>query len=126
MSAMSQPTARPLGPPTRLVACLLAGLLVLAAAVAPCRAFTVAGASDTVVVASGGTFTVDLVVRDPDLPFNAFDLSVHFDPARLTNLPMSPTGLQRGPLLVDACSLNAPFHVFTPAPDSVVGTMVIL
>src|SRR5262249_28791862 len=74
----------------------------------------------------GGTFTVDLVVRDPDLAFNAFDLSVHFDPAWLTLAPMSPVSQQRGALMVNACTLNAPFHVFTPGPDSAVCTLVIL
>ena len=109
---------------TRLIVWLLAG--IAATAGAPARAFTVAGATDTVAVASGGTFTVDFVVRDPGAPFNAFDLSVHFDPARLTNSPLSPLSLQRGPLMVNACALNDPFHLFTPAPDSVVGTLVIL
>ena len=106
-----------------LFACLAAGLLLAAA---PARALTVSGATDTVVVASGGTFTVDFVASDPGPPFNAFDLSVHFDPAVLTSNPLSPTSLQRGALLLNACSLNAPFHIFTPGPDSVVGTMVIL
>ena len=117
---------RPHGPKPLLSACLAAGLASAAAGVVPAHAFTVAGASDTVAVASGGTFTVDFVVKDPDQPFNAFDLSVHFDPARLTSFPLSPTSLQRGALMVDACALNAPFHIFTPGPDSVVGTLVIL
>ena len=114
--------ARPRTPWTLLVACLGTALT----GIGPAQAFTVAGASDTVAVASGGTFTVDFVVRDPDQPFNAFDLSVYFDPAKLTSYPMSPTTLQRGALLVDACTLNAPFHVFTPGPDSLVGTLVIM
>ena len=108
------------------VPCLLAGLVAAVATVAPAHAFTVAGATDTVVVAPGGTFTIDFVVSSPDLPFNAFDLSVHFDPARLTNSPMAPLELQRGALMVNACTLNEPFHIFAPAPDSVVGTLVIL
>jgi hypothetical protein len=110
---------------TLLAACL-ADLGNAAAGLEPAHAFTVAGASDTVVVAPGGTFTVDFVVKDPDAPFNAFDLDVHFDPAKLTSYPMSPTTLQRGSLMVDACTLNAPFHIFTPGPDSLVGTLVIL
>jgi hypothetical protein len=110
---------------TLLAACL-AALGTAAAGLEPAHAFTVAGASDTVVVAPGGTFTVDFVVKDPDAPFNAFDLDVHFDPAKLTSYPMSPTTLQRGSLMVDACTLNAPFHIFTPGPDSLVGTLVIL
>jgi hypothetical protein len=125
MSVMSRRTACPPWLRNAIGACLLAVPLLVAPA-APAAAFTVAGATDTVVVASGGTFTVDLVVRDPDLAFNAFDLSVHFDPARLTNSPLSPLTLQRGALMVNACTLNAPFHVFTPGPDSVVCTLVIL
>ena len=109
-----------------LLAVCLAALGTAAAGLEPAHAFTVAGASDTVVVAPGGTFTVDFVVKDPDAPFNAFDLDVHFDPAKLTSYPMSPTTLQRGALMVDACTLNAPFHIFTPGPDSLVGTLVIL
>jgi hypothetical protein len=109
-----------------LLAVCLAALGTAAAGLEPAHALTVAGASDTVVVAPGGTFTVDFVVKDPDASFNAFDLDVHFDPAKLTSYPMSPTTLQRGSLMVDACTLNAPFHIFTPGPDSVVGTLVIL
>jgi len=109
-----------------LLAVCLAALGTAAAGLEPAHAFTVAGASDTVVVAPGGTFTVDFVVKDPDASFNAFDLDVHFDPAKLTSYPMSPTSLQRGALMVDACTLNAPFHIFTPGPDSLVGTLVIL
>jgi hypothetical protein len=123
---MDRHSARPPRALTPLAASLAAGLLVVAAGALPARAFTVAGATDTVVVASGGAFTVDFVVRDPDLPFNAFDLSVHFDPGLLTNVPMSPVSLQRGALMVDACTLNAPFHIFAAGPDSVVGTIVIL
>jgi len=123
---MDRHSARPYRAWTPIAACLAAGLWIASAGVAPVRAFTVAGATDTVVVASGGTFTVDFVVRDPDLAFNAFDLSVHFDPAKLTSFPLSPISLQRGDLMVNACTLNAPFHVFTPGPDSVVGTLVIL
>lgn len=109
-----------------LLAVSLAALGTAAAGLEPAHAFTVAGASDTVVVAPGGTFTVDFVVKDPDASFNAFDLDVHFDPAKLASYPMSPTTLQRGSLMVDACTLNAPFHIFTPGPDSLVGTLVIL
>jgi hypothetical protein len=123
---MHRVEARSHRPWISLSACLLAALVAVVAIVTPAHAFTVAGATDTVFVASGGTFTIDFVVSDPDLPFNAFDLSVHFDPARLTNSPMSPLSLQRGALMVNACTLNQPFHIFTPGPDSVVGTLVIL
>src|SRR5262245_21061996 len=91
-----------------LASCLLAGLVAATTLVAPARAFTVGGATDTVVVASGGTFTIDFVVSNLGQAFNAFDLSVHFDPSRLTNVPMSPLSLQRGALMVSACALNQP------------------
>jgi hypothetical protein len=123
---MKRITANRFRPRTRLVAWLLAVVNAAAAGGAPAHAFTVAGATDTVVVASGGTFTVDFVVRDPDSPFNAFDLSVHFDPSRLTSTPMSPLSLQRGSLMVNACAINEPFHLFSSAADSAVGTLVIL
>jgi len=103
-------------------------LCALALGAAPARAvtFTVGGATDTVAVASGQSFTVDLVARGAGPPFNAFDLDVHFDPAKLTNVPLSPLTAQRGELMVYACTTNAPFHQFISAPDSVVGTLVIL
>ena len=106
---------------------VLASLLLLGlAGASPVRAFTVSGATDTVVVAPGGQCAVDVVVRNPDQAFNAFDLSIHFDPAFLTNVPLSPVSLQRGELMLGACALNQPFHIFTPAPDSLVCTLVIL
>ena len=107
------------------LACAL-GLVLLACTPARAARFTVAGATDTVSAAPGQTFTLDLVVRDAGPSFNAFDLCVHFDPARLTNTPMSPLSAQRGPLMTSACTENAPFHLFTATPDSLVCTMVIL
>jgi hypothetical protein len=100
--------------------------LALAAARANAAQFTVAGASDTVSVAPGQVVTLDLVVRDAGPAFNAFDLVLRFDPARLTNTPMSPLTAQRGPLMTSACTTNSPFHVFTPAYDSLVCTLVIM
>jgi len=122
---MPRPTAGASWPRTPLHIVVLACLLALGSACGA-RAFTVAGAADTVAVTPGGTFTVDFVVRDPDAAFNAFDLDVHFDPSQLTLSPMSPLSQQRGALMVDACTLNAPFHVFTPGPDSAMCTLVIL
>src|SRR5262249_14973986 len=123
--AMPRPTARVSRPRTPLGACALALLLGCGTA-GRAAAFTVAGAPDTVAGVPGRPFTLRPVVRDPDAAFNAFDLSVHFDPAWLTLSPMSPLSQQRGPLMVNACTLNAPFHVFTPGPDSTVCTLVIM
>jgi hypothetical protein len=102
------------------------GLLLLACSPARAAWFSVAGATDTVSVSPGQKFTLDLVVRDAGPAFNAFDLTLHFDPARLTNTPMSPLTAQRGPLMTSACATNSPFHLFTPSADSLVCTMVIL
>lgn len=122
MNAFADRLARSLRPPA------LAALLVVLVLVPRAHAarFLVAGATDTVAVAPGQTFTVDLVVRTTSPPFNAFDLDVRFDAARLTNVPMSPLNLQRGALMTSACITNSPFHLFTPSPDSLVCTLVIL
>lgn len=88
--------------------------------------FSVGGATDTVAVALGQTFTVDVVVREASPSFNAFDLDARFDPALLTNTPMSPLSAQRGSLMTSACLTGSPFHLFSSSPDSVVCTMVIL
>jgi hypothetical protein len=111
-----------------MTARLRAVLLALALLASPAQAvqFVLAGAADTVAVAPGQTFTVDLVLRTASPAFNAFDLDLHFEPGRLTNVPMSPLNSQRGALMTSACFTNSPFHLFTPAPDSVVCTMVIL
>ena len=102
------------------------GALALANPPARAAQLTVAGASDTVAVAPGDTFTLDLVVRGASPPFNGFDLDVRFDPTRLTSTPMSPLTLQRGTLMTSACTSNSPFHMFTNTPDSLVCTLVIL
>jgi len=112
--------------PRALAAAMCALALALVGTPARAEQFTVAGASDTVAVSQGQTFTLDLVVRDAGPAFNAFDLCVRFDPARLTNTPMSPLSAQRGALMTSACTTNSPFHLFTPTPDSLVCTMVIL
>jgi hypothetical protein len=107
------------------LACAL-GLLLLASTPTDAAQITVAGASDTVSVAPGQSLTLDLVVPQSGPAFNAFDLDVRFDPALLTNTPMSPLAAQRGALMTSACTTNSPFHVFTPTFDSLVCTMVIL
>ena len=106
---------------------LLAAVVVLAAA-APARAsrFVVAGPTDTLSVAPNTTFTLEIVVREAGPAFNAFDLDVHFDPARLVNVPMVPLSAQRGALMTSACLANAPFHLFSGGSDAFTATMVIL
>ena len=115
---------RPL-PRLRVLACAL-GILALTCSAARAARYTLAGAADTVAVSPGQTFTLDLVLRDASPPFNAFDLDVRFDPARLTNTPMSPLSAQRGALMTSACLTNSPFHLFSSTPDSLVCTLVIM
>ncbi len=100
--------------------------LLLAGGPARAARFIVGGAADTVAVTPGETFTLDLVVREAGPSFNGFDLDLRFDATRLTNLPLSPITQQRGALMTSACLLNAPFHIFAPASDSLVCSMVIM
>lgn len=109
-----------------LIAAAIPVVLLAMPRTATTASFTLAGVADTIAVARGETFTLDLVLRDTSPPFNAFDLDVRFDPGRLTNVPISPLSAQRGPLMTSACLTNSPFHLFTPSPDSLVCTMVIL
>ena len=94
--------------------------------VAHAARFVVAGSADTVMVTPGQSFTLEFVVREAGPAFNAFDLDVRFDPARLTNQPLSPLSSQRGTLMTGACLTNSPFHSFVPSPDSLMCTLVIL
>ncbi len=80
-------------------------------------AVQVGGAADTLVVAPGAVFTVDIVVPVAGDAFNAFSLGLRFDPALLAFVPPTPNkDVQRGPLMLNACSNF--FHVFSAAPDS--------
>lgn len=104
-------------------------LAVVIAAAAPARAarFVVAGLTDTVTVAPNATFTLEIHVREAGPAFNAFDLDVRFDTARLTNVPMVPLTAQRGALMTSACLTNSPFHLFSSSGPGVLScTMVIL
>lgn len=75
-------------------------------------------------VAPGDTFTVEVVIAQPDSAFNAFDASIRFDPARLAFVPTSPVSGQRGPVMTSACANT--FHQFTGAPDSLKTTLSLL
>lgn len=76
-------------------------------------------------VAPGSTFTLSLEVTQPGTPFNGFDAVVTYDPAALTFVPLSPTALQQGSYMLNACG-NSPFHRFTAAADSLSITDVLL
>jgi len=101
----------------REVAPLFLVVTVLLAAPGASAAVHVSGAVDTLVVATGAVFTVDIVIPVAGSPFNAFGLGLHFDPSRLTFVPAVPNkDAQRGPLILNACTNT--FHVFSATADS--------
>ena len=53
-----------------------------------------AASPETLVVAPGATFTIQLRVPVAGSAFNGYDAVVEYDPAKLTFLPTSPTSLQ--------------------------------
>jgi hypothetical protein len=61
-------------------------------------------------VEPGAVFELDLEVTQADSPFNGFDAVIGYDPAALTLLPLSPTSLQQGALMTEACGNT--FHRF--------------
>ncbi len=98
------------------VAMFLVAIALLAAPGASAAVY-VSGAVDTLVVAPGAVFTVDIVIPQADSPFNAFGLGLRFDPSRLTFVPAVPNkDAQRGPLILNACTNT--FHVFSATADS--------
>jgi hypothetical protein len=110
--------------PLRL-ALLAPALTVLVITAAPARAgVTLAVSPETLSVAPGATFTLELRVPEPGSPFNGYDAVVEYDPARLTFLPLSPTSLQQGPDMLDAC--GSTYHVFRAAGDSLSISNVLL
>jgi hypothetical protein len=66
-------------------------------------------------VAPGDTFTVELLIVEADEEFNAFDVNLGFDPARVAFVPTTPMSLQLGPLVTEACPDQ--FHIFNAAAD---------
>lgn len=96
----------------------LASLALLAAFALPVRADGVrlALTPDTLVVAPGDTFTVQLAVPVAGGAFNGFAATVAYDPAVLAFVPR-PQAEQEGPLLRGYC--NNTFYLFGAAADSV-------
>ena len=68
-------------------------------------------------VAPGATFDLELRVTEAGSAFNGFDAVIGYDPAALTLIPLSPTSLQQGTLMTNACGNT--FHRFTPGSNSV-------
>jgi hypothetical protein len=102
------------------LACLAIALPAVAARADIHAGFT----PSSITVAPGDTFTVDLAITLADSAFNAFDASIRFDPSRLTFVPTSPVGNQRGALMTNACANT--FHLFSAAPDSLKITLSLL
>ena len=92
----------------------LPGLFVTALCVgaraASAEGVTAALLPDPQTVALGAEFTVELRVTQPGSPFNGFDARVSYDPSALTFVPTSPTSLQQGSLMTNACGNT--FHRF--------------
>jgi hypothetical protein len=72
---------------------------------------------ETLTVAPGDTFTVELTVPIAGDPFNTFNAGLAYDPAALHFVSRSQAGPE-GPLLIDACPGHGTFHVFAAAGDS--------
>lgn len=99
--------------------------LLSAALVAPARAsVSLSVRPETLSVAPGATFTLELRVPVAGDPFNGFDAVVEYEPSKLTFLPTSPTSLQQGADMTAAC--GSTFHLFRAAGDSLAITDVIL
>lgn len=106
---------------------LATGLLLGVAAVAhPAEAAGIhlAFLSTPASPAPGDTIRIDVMVTPADAEFNAFDLNLVYDAARLTFLPTTPVSWQRGPLMTDACANT--FHLFTPGSGLLQATLSLL
>jgi len=79
-------------------------------------------------VSPGAQFDLDLTVSPAGSSFNGFDITVSYDPAALTLVPLSPTTLQQGCLMTGACSAACgnTFHRFDAAGDSAAISDVLL
>lgn len=101
-------------------------LMLLALSPRPAQAAGVflGAQADTLTVAPGATFTVEMRTLQPGAAFNAFDIGLLYDGSKLTFVPASPVSTQRGALMTSACA--ATFHRFSAQPDSLAITMVLL
>jgi hypothetical protein len=79
-------------------------------------------------VAPGATVDLDLTVTQAGSAFNGFDVTVSFDPAVLTLIPLDPIADQEGCLMTGDCSIacGATFHRFNTASDSAAITDILL
>lgn len=95
----------------------VAGVLGMLVPTCASAGVQVAGIADTIVVAKGAVFTAAIAIPVAGDAFNAFNLSVRFDPAQLTFVPAAGgIAAQVGPLIKNAAP--SLFHRFTATPDS--------
>ncbi len=99
---------------------IVALTVAIAAAVAPVHAAGLGVRAivlpETVAVAPGDTFTVQLVVPAARDSFNGYDAVLEFDPAALHFVPQAKA-VQQSPLLLGGCGNT--FYSFAAAGDSV-------
>lgn len=109
--------------------CALALALAFMAGAAPAGAgVSVKVSPATLTVAQGAQFDLDLAVSPAGSNFNGFDVTVSYDPAALTLVPLAPTSLQQGCLMTGTCSIACgnTFHHFAAAGDSAAISDVLL
>lgn len=102
-------------------------ILCLSAIVAsPSRAdVRVAVSPETLSVAPGATFTLELAVPVAGSAFNGYDAVIEYDPSKLTYLPTSPPSLQEGTSMRAACT-GSNWLVFRSGGDSITISHVLM
>ncbi len=98
--------------------------LTLLASVQSHAAVRLAVSPETLTVAPGATFTLELRVPVTGSAFNGFDAVVEYDPAQLTFLPTNPLSLQQGSSMQLACGNT--FLLLQSAGDSITISDVLL
>ena len=107
---------------------MCAGILcALLTTASPARAtgVQIAVAPETLQVAAGDTFTVQLRVPVAGSAFNGYNATIDFDPAVLKFLPQNQAA-QEGALLRDSCFSHNVFYTFSSAADSLAALEIML
>ena len=104
---------------------LLLALVLCCTAPAHATGVRVAVSPETLTVAPGDTFTVQLRVPVAGDPFNGYDAVLSFDPGALKFISQAQA-LQEGPLLTDSCPGHSTYYMFAAAADSLNFTDVLL
>lgn len=108
----------------RLAAALWAVVLLATPAFVHAQGVYVALTTESQIVDPGQVFDVSITITQEGLAFNGFDAVIAYDPAALTLLPLSPSSLQEGQLMTDACGTR--FHLFRSGADTDTITDVLL